>query len=262
MSSLFISEVPIYIILDTNWLIYLSEGQNPYVLQKIREKIIEGKFVLLVPEIIYAEYFQNEDKPIRQLEDLIEKEYDSVRALSEHMNSNDKEIILKLLTKYAESSDKRLEIARQRLESIKELISMHSKLIPTSSNAKELAIMHSLQKQAPMHKKNSFSDALIFFSAYDYFVKKHDPALKNIIFVSNNHEDFSDTKDKDVIHPDLKGYLDKIGMYYERNIGRAFKLSISIEQHIEKMVYKEWEDFFTHENAKQAALGPDGVGII
>jgi predicted nucleic acid-binding protein len=79
----------VHLIFDTNIWIYLAEGQHPFVLDGIIEKVNNGEISLLVNDEIIKEWDRNKDDSLNRIEKELEKQIDYAKELSSTLEEDD-----------------------------------------------------------------------------------------------------------------------------------------------------------------------------
>jgi len=226
----------VHLILDTNIWIYLAEGQHPFVLKGIIEKVDKQEIILLVNDELIKEWDRNKVESKERIRKELLKQIEFAKQLSTTLEPPDSKKYTRLLGKISKESPEFIKTIEDRFKLVDDLIKQKSKRIPIKDEHKMTVIDWALSQKAPFHrKKNSVADALILLSAVDY-IKEN--GINNVnynridvldsIFVSYNSDDFSKGikgSDKNIIHPDLKPLLDSVGMTYERNFGKILNLT-------------------------------------
>jgi hypothetical protein len=142
----------------------------------------EKDFTLLVPTEIVTEWKRNSQEHIRKYEIIIKEHFPSEVSWEQ--------LILDL--KY-----KRLEELSNRISNILS----QGTILKSNKGVHDEVMKRYKEGKAPFHnKKNSNNDALIYFTTISYLKKK---GIKEIIFVSNNTEDFSNSKNRKQLHSEL-----------------------------------------------------------
>jgi len=239
----------VHLILDTNIWIYLAEGQHPFVLQGIIEKVNNQDLILLVNDEIIKEWDRNKDESSIRIEKELIKQIEFAKGLTTCLETDDAKTYKELLSKIRVGKPEFLKTIESRFKTVDDLIKNKSIVIPIKDEHKMTVIDWALNQKAPFHRKsNSVADALIIISSIDYIkenginnVNYNRIDISDSVFVSYNSDDFSkDIKgaDKDIIHPDLKPYFDSVGMSYERNFGKI--LNLTSEMRIEIDDYMDY----------------------
>ena len=218
-----------YLILDTNYWIYLAKGEHPEVFTELINEVDSGKIILLLPETVQYEWNMHKAAVINEVEKSILEQSEKAYQIAEFLSEPDKESFKNIEDNYRNNESNRLSIANRKFEAVKDLIDNKCKLIPVNADVKHLAIKQALDKKAPFGPndgKNSMGDALILFTAIEYLKSIGIYGKDNAIFISFNDKDFSqDKQHKDIIHPDLAPLFAEIGLVYERQIFKALKLT-------------------------------------
>ena len=234
----------VHLILDTNIWIYLAEGQHPFVLHGIIKKADNQDIILLVNDEIIKEWDRNKEESKSRIEKELLKQIDSAKELYTCLEDIDAIAYKELLNKIKKNKPDFLKTIETRFNTVDDLIRNRSVKVPIKKEHKLTVIEWALNQNAPFHRKsNSVADALILISSIDY-IKKNGINTVNYnridvsdsIFVSYNSDDFSKGvkgEDKDIIHPDLKPYLDSVGMTYERNFGKILNLASDLRTEID-----------------------------
>lgn len=225
-----------YISLDTNTWIYLANGTEPVrLLYFIKEQILKGNIILLLPELVKTEWDNNKERKVMQgslnyFKNIFE-EFDKILRL---LGDNEKSDVLNfLLVIKDDSADLRraIEKFKQKKESLKNVVTKnieliddifqnHSKIIKIRSEDYMKAGQYALEKKAPFKAKNSFADALILFSLLNYVEVN---SIENSMFISYNTNDFCEKKTDGTIslHSDLIHDFEVAKCRYFRIVGEA-----------------------------------------
>jgi len=232
-----IDDIPINLIIDTNWWIYLTQEENIKFLKLITEKLNKGEFRILVPELVIKEWENNLQQTKHSAQNSIKNQAKNANKIGKYLDEPEKSQLDKILKKYKTEEDKRLTIVQETIDTIESIIKSKSVIIPISDKTKNKVIEFGILKKAPFQTKNSTADAIIFFSAMEYLEENTDPEVSDSIFISYNSNDFSKSslskQDKDTIHPDLEPFLKRTNTIYERNLAKALKLTVEMQQTIE-----------------------------
>lgn len=224
-----------YITLDTNTWIYLANGTEPVkLLQFLDQEVKSGHIKLILPELVVKEWEVNKEKNVRQgslkhFNDIKEALYRLLKLLG---NKGEKNILAFLLDEEDEKDyfkdfvekfkQKKKEIDEAVTENIKlidELFSNHSTIISADESVYKKAGDFALEKKAPFKFKNSFADALIIFTLFDYLKKQ---SIENAIFVTYNTDDFCEKKDgKKILHFDLENEFKTAKCKFFKFVGEA-----------------------------------------
>jgi hypothetical protein len=142
--------------------------------------------------------------------------------LSNYLEDTTKGDYLKAISVYNNEAE-RIEKAKQRVEEV-EVFMNTCTLIPTTAEQKLYISELAINKRPPFqNNKNNFNDALIFRNICEY-VDNTIPQLYDLIYVSNNPDDFIDKATKDV-HADLLHGLKPVRFRNVTELGEALKLA-------------------------------------
>jgi len=243
----------IYLILDTNYWIYLAKGEHPKVFDKLKQFIDEKKVEILVNQVIIDEWNKNRDDTIRDIEKRIRNQAVSAENLSEFLIGDDKATFKQIIQKYKTNEDSRINAALNRINAIEDIFNNQATWTTINDQMKIDVVQLALTKKAPFVKeRNSIGDALILLSTIEY-LKQHSifastgVKLSDAIFVTYNHKDFSKSDgEKDEVHPHLAPLFDSVKMKYVRNIGQILNLTPKMVSEIDEYIEHEvdsWIDW-------------------
>ena len=207
-----------YLIIDT--CVWIDLCKNfPEVRKKLTELVERQKATLLLPQIVIDEWNRNKfSKIVVAKQESIQGMINSARKLSQYMKSDAANTLGTVLEQLCKKEIAK-EIVSDEIDAVDDLFAHPSTIIPPLTiHIKAQAADLALTKKAPFHKKNSMADALIILSSIEY-VKQN--SLGNVIFISNNTQDFSATNDKTQIHEDLREIFEHRGIQFFINIGQA-----------------------------------------
>lgn len=230
----------IYATIDTNAWIYLANGhgldkekddKTPHIrmLNALKDCVDSGLLTLLSNDIIIEEWNRNKKNASSYIEKLYNKKTDAEHRLKKTIKAGG----VDAATIRAEISDIEARIAHNELHlnNVEDMLLNHTIKCPISDQVYIDSAKQALKKLAPFkgRKSNSMADMVILLSGIEY-IKKNCNVIPDFFpdnlhiyatnyFVSNNKEDFSSSKDENMIHEDLKDYLDETGTQYCRNLG-------------------------------------------
>ncbi|SDD38860.1 PIN domain-containing protein [Williamwhitmania taraxaci] len=138
------------------------------------------------------------------------------------MQGDAKTNYLNTISEYKDEAN-RIKKAEERVEEVEAF--MKSCIIIETTEAQKLFIAElSTNKNPPFqNNKNNFNDALILRNICE-FVENEVPALYDLIYVSNNPDDFVDKETKEV-YSDLLVGLNPIRLKNVTELGEALKLA-------------------------------------
>ena len=183
-----------------------------------------------------------------------ETAYDYVKKLKKKLAEFDNQV--KYYSKYSDdlSSYEKIkedftqgvkkEILRNEnhISDVEKFLKEECTLIKISDNIKKLVFDLSISRKAPFHnKKNNIADAAILLSSYEYIKEISNYEALSAIFVSNNYEDFAESKGLEEFHPEIKKLIGDDTILYKRNLPTALSLSKEIINEIEELYkYQQW----------------------
>jgi len=243
----------IYLILDTNIWLYLANGIDPIsnqtdrqhenlhfkLLAQLKELKEKGDISILVNDIIIEEWKRNKEHCNIKIKKLTRKLEDQRSVLSEikkYVQSNTDEI----QEEYIEGIQRDIKENEEHIQNVEDFLFNECTKIDISEELKIRIFNLSVSKKVPFHnKRNNIADAAILFSAVSYVNREAIFDESAAIFVSNNIEDFTDGKNTEDFHPDLKGHVDQVR--FERILPKALKVSKDIILQIEEYNnYQKW----------------------
>ena len=227
------------IALDTNIWIYLTKDTFFELWIKFKEMKENGEIRVIVNDIILKEWARNKPKTIKNLINNIKNEYKSALNLSNYLTGEIKKEYLLTISEYKDEAN-RIQKANQRVEEVEEF--MKTCTILKTSEAQKLFIAElAINKKPPFqNNKNNFNDALILRNICE-FVEDKIPALYDLIYVSNNPDDFID-KDTKEVHEDLFDRLQPVRLKNVTELGEALKLAPELIENFDKWLDDQLEN--------------------
>lgn len=236
------------LIIDTNTWIYMANGYNQdtgsfesghhfKLVEKIADLVTQEKVEIIVNDIIIDEWKKNKVRTetlINKIQAGIDEFEKSINNSKKHVSPEGAKKADEFLNEYKLERRKEIQRNRAHISTVENLLFNKSTTIPITQSVKNLALDLALKKKAPFHKKNSMADALILFSAIEYFKEGGFDWIDNTFFVSNNTEDFCEKKGSSKIHPDLAAYLVQSQILFDTNLARVLNLSEDIIMEIDK----------------------------
>jgi len=208
--------------LDTNIWIYLTKDNFHELWVKLKEMKEKGEVKIILNDIILKEWDRNKATTIKTLTTSIKNEYKSALSLANYLEDPVKTEYLKTISEYKEETN-RVQKAEKRVEEI-EAFMKSCEIINVTENQKLFISNLAINKKPPFqNNKNNFNDALIIRNISE-FVTNSFPSLYDLIYVSNNPDDFIDKKTKE-IHQDLFEGLQEIRLKNVTELGEALKLA-------------------------------------
>jgi|GEM_PF-1067686 len=208
----------IYLAIDTDvWLHLATVGydkeHNPF--DELCYWLETGEVGLIIPDHIIVEWERNKESTIATIKTSIAS---SVAQLKNIPALQDRKFVQSVF-----NSDNFEASARLRVSKIDEILEKHVRIAPLTDNAQKEASYRTLNRLAPSHKKDSFSDAVNVFSVLDY-VRDND--LTSVIFVTKNYRDYSSLSHKHLVHPDLKTLFDEVSLGYAPEVDDLFNKTL------------------------------------
>lgn len=210
------------IVLDTQIWIYLTKDTFYELWIKFKEMKENDEIRVIINDIILKEWARNKETTIKNLTNNIKNEYKSALNLANHLNAETKEKYLQVISEYKTESN-RIKKANARVEEVETF--MNACTIINTTDAQKLFIAELATNRKPpfQNKKNNFNDALILRNICE-FVESEFPLLYDLIYVSNNPDDFIDNTTNEV-YDDLFANLKPIRLKNVTELGEALKLT-------------------------------------
>jgi predicted nucleic acid-binding protein len=223
------------IVLDTNIWIYLTKDTFSELLIELKGKAIYEEFEIVVNEVIVKEWNRNKPNTIKTLVDGIKSEYKSAQKLASHMEEPAKSEFLATLSQYKDEKT-RIEKAEKKVKEVEDF--MNSCRILEVTNEQKLFISNlAIEKMPPFeNNKNNFNDALIIRNICE-FAENTVPSKYDLIYVSNNPDDFTDKKTGDVYSSIMEG-MNPIRLKTVTQLGQALKLAPELIED-----FDDWLDY-------------------
>ncbi len=210
------------IALDTNIWIYLTKDTFFELWTKFKEMKENGEIKVIVNDLILKEWARNKSTTIKTLTSNIKNEYKSALNLSNYLQGDARANYLQIISEYKDEAN-RIKKAVERVEEVEAFMKTCT-IIETTQEQKLFIAELSTNKNPPFqNNKNNFNDALILRNICE-FVDNGAPALYDLIYVSNNPDDFID-KDTKEVHQDLFRDLKPIRLKNVTELGEALKLA-------------------------------------
>lgn len=210
------------IALDTNIWIYLTKNTFYELWIKFKEMKENGEIRIIVNDIILNEWKRNKEVTIKSLTNNIKNEYKSALNLANYLPVESKDKYLTIISDYKTESI-RIKKANEKVAEIEAFMNSCTIINTTDSQKLFIAELASNKKPPFQNNKNNFNDALILRNICE-FVDSEFPLLYDLIFVSNNPDDFTDKITKDV-YEDLLVGIKPIRLKNVTELGEALKLA-------------------------------------
>ncbi|MCC5615468.1 PIN domain-containing protein [Nostoc sp. CHAB 5836] len=206
-----------YILFDTCiWLNLAQKPESRPLLKSILSGLNQNKLKILLSNVTVEEYSRNKDTIVSKYTSSLKSHLNNAKKIQNYLDGSERSTFLLLLDKANENikSDGKEGVNALR---IIESTFDHRNTIRLSSSTKILAnaAQIALEKKAPCHKgKNSVADTVIYLQ-FENLVKETE-SIENkdyFHFVTDNHTDFSSSKDNRDPHENLI-IFSKNNVYY------------------------------------------------
>ena len=202
----------VYLAIDTDvWLHLATFGfekeHNPF--DELCYWIEQDAVTCIISEHIIAEWDRNKEKKISKIKNTMATSVGQIRSAIQ-----DRAALNKIF-----NSDNFEAISRARVGLVEGLFNKQVIVTAITDEIKVEAGNRTLQRLAPSHEKDSYSDAVNILSVLKYI---RDYALSPAIFVSHNTSDFSAIDDKKLLHPDLLPLFSEVLLAYSSNVDQLF----------------------------------------
>ncbi|MDO9187607.1 MAG: PIN domain-containing protein [Bacteroidia bacterium] len=222
------------IALDSNIWIYLTNDNLLELWNKFKQVKEENLIRVIINDVILLEWKRNKPKTIKNLTENIKNEYKSALKLSNYLSGEVKEKYLETISQYKDETN-RIAKAEAKVEEVEAFMNSCT-IIPVTENQKLFVAELAINKLPPFqHNKNNYNDALIMRNICE-FVENTIPFLYDLIYVSNNPEDFIDKQTEKVYESLFEG-LAPIRLKTVTELGEALKLAPELFEDFE-----EWLD--------------------
>jgi predicted nucleic acid-binding protein len=210
------------IALDTNIWIYLTKDTFYELWIKFRKMHENNQIRVILNDVILKEWERNRSTTLKMLALNIKNEYKSAINLSNYLDEPFKTKYLKVISAYKKERT-RIEKAENRVREIENFMKT-CELIKVTQEQKLFVASLAIDKAPPFQQnKNNFNDALILRNICEY-VENEIPNRYDLIYVSNNPADFTDSTTKEVYKTLLKD-LHPIRLKNVTELGEALKLA-------------------------------------
>ena len=227
------------IALDTNIWIYLTKDTFYELWIKLKQGKEDGDFEIIVNDIILKELKINKSQNIKYLIDNIKREYKSELNLSRYLSTEERDSFIQTLSFYKEEKN-RIKKAEERVEEIESFMNSCT-IIETTQEQKLFISNLAIEKLPPFqNNKNYFNDSLIVRNIAEY-VKSEFPFQYDLIYVSNNPNDFIDKQTKE-IYPDLLKGLEHVRIKNVTELGEALKLAPEVVEDFDAWLEQQLDD--------------------
>lgn len=225
------------IILDTCAWMDLSKPKFSEVLEELEKQVKNNITVIITCDILIEEWNRNKSKIVNEITLSFRTHAKSALRIGEFLNNTEKETLKNILEKYSTIEKEQEKLALTYIDRVENLLKNSIKYSITDKLKLEMA-NRALTKKAPFHNsKNNMADALIYFGGIEYVIENNQIAT-DLLFVTNNKNEFSDPSDLKKLHPDLKEF----NVHYFNNLAEALKMRKDIIDEMDEYnEYKFWD---------------------
>lgn len=229
-----------YIGIDTNIWIYLANAGLQEVWDKLVEMVDKGEVKIFINAAILNEWERNKVGTIKSLQLNIQNEFKSAKKLAAYLPDEEKDEFLEAVSKYKEESS-RIEKAKTQVEKVEHFMKNKCTIVPITDEQKLFIAELAIHNKPPFqNRKNNYNDALILRSIAEY-IQKNNYVLHDLIYVSNNPDDFMDKSTKK-IHVDLMVGLESIRVTNLTELGQALQMAPGLVDEIDEWLEQQLDD--------------------
>ncbi|MDA0740586.1 MAG: PIN domain-containing protein [Bacteroidetes bacterium] len=210
------------IALDTNIWIYLTKDSFYRLFCQLKKMKSESQIKIIVNDVLIQEWNRNKPQTIKTLSNNIKQEYKAAINLANYFKEPHKSSYLQTISEYKEENY-RIERATKRVGEVEDFMKSCAASAVTETQKLFIANLAISKKPPFQNNKNNFNDALILRNIYE-FAENMVPQLYDLIYVSNNPDDFTDNQTKE-IYPDILEGLSPKRLKNVRELGEALKLA-------------------------------------
>ena len=261
-----------YLLMDTNIFLDMIIDRRNNVSKELVNKFIKllnfNRVKLIIPAIVAYETSKHIEEQLFEVDKKIKK---AINAIDEIYGINGYTIEGLEVKDYKKNSKKELNNLKEQynlshVQYLEEIQSLFQKIIqhPNSIMIEDNDILNAaclqrrIYKKAPFHieKKESFADGLIVETLLHIGDLVPLTDEDNIIFVTGNTSDFSDSTVKNALHLDIQKDIVKKNLENKIKYVTQFSILVAIELEIEVKeanLYEEFEKEF-RENEEQEKL--------
>lgn len=210
------------IALDTNIWIYLTKDSFHELWVRLKEMKENNEIKIIVNDVLLAEWMRNKPTTIKSLSANLKNEYQSAKNLSNYLSEPHKTNYLKVVSEYKDENI-RIERATNKVQEVEDFM-RSCEIIEVTEEQKLFIANLAINREPPFqNNKNNFNDALILRNICDY-AENTLPSRYDLIYVSNNPDDFIDKDTKEPYSTILEG-LEPIRLKNVADLGHALNLS-------------------------------------
>ena len=195
-----------------------------------------GQIQIFINDAILLEWDRNKQTTINTLAKQIKDEYISAKKIAEYLPATEKAAYLKVIGAYNVEAT-RIAQATKKVEEVETFMKKKCKRVPVTDEQKLFISDLAINNKPPFqNKKNNYNDALILRSICE-FITKNNYVLHDLIYVSNNPDDFID-KTTNKVHPELLNGIEQIRIQNVTNLGQALHIAPDLVEEID-----EWLEY-------------------
>ncbi|WP_270840592.1 PIN domain-containing protein [Enterobacter kobei] len=220
-----------YLFIDTCVWLTIAKSKNQHALLETLDFLITNDLALIiVPELVRIEFQRNKDRVIETTKQQVGAEFHKVKNIIESFGGENKDLALSVLNDVGSRLPILSEVTEHTAKTIESLMDRCIN-IKDSEYIRLNAVSRALEKKAPFHRsKNSVADSILIELFHD-FSKSNEGTFH---FITENHTDFSSTKDRRIPHPDFNEIFNE-NTHYHLDIKEALN-------HIDSDLLNDFED--------------------
>jgi len=229
-----------YIGIDTNIWIYLTNSNLTGLWDKLNEMKTNGEIEIFINDAILLEWERNKQTTTNNLAKQIREEYLSAKKIADYLPATEKAAYLALISKYQVETE-RIKQAEKKVAEVEAFMMKKCRNVPVTNEQKLFISDLAIQNKPPFqNKKNNYNDALILRSICEYIVKNN-YTMHDLLYVSNNPDDFTDKKTGKV-HPELLVGIEQIRITNVTDLSHAFQLAPGLVDEIDEWLEQELDN--------------------
>lgn len=237
----------IYLILDTNIWLYMANGFDSIanrihigsdshitVFQKLKSKVENGEFKILVNEIILNEWLRNKATAFLHIKELQKEKSEKINEIVSARNQLDLEDFKAKCAVVNDYYNQEIDKNQAHIDEVEKFIQSCESIEVSDKVKLEVAELAIKKEQAPFKRdKNNCADAAILYSSIDYLSEHMQDHIEKAVFVSNNFKEFGESKDSKQFHPDLIPRLGTLSIDFHRHFTNLLELTEDLQYEIE-----------------------------
>jgi hypothetical protein len=224
----------VYLAIDTDvWLHLAATGfdKEQNLFDELCYWIEASEVKCIVPDQIVREWQRNQEDKIKRIQIAINASAGELQQVV-----RDDHLLNKLFSARNFES-----VCHSRVARIEKLFKEQVLIAPVTDEVMIAAGKRTLERIAPSHGKDSYSDAVNILAITAYIRAQ---GFSRVYFNSHNHSDYSAVGDKKVLHPDLELLFNDAGLTYVTDVNYLFY----------QLLRPQLSSFTEHLAAKKKAL--------